>query len=177
MSNLPPEFPNPGSIPPVTFYNMGGLTQWLNNNVDYKQYFVNYPKYYPYLYTQSTISELIAVAGTDNNFSSIYKIYENYDIRKVKLSPLVTTLNEYQSRKYREQLDLFTRVYSFNSNAYITSLQTGRTPIYYRFKTSGELMEYRSGFALVSKLYPFDAMAYGTSEYGSTLGWIVPFPL
>lgn len=154
---------------------MGGLTQWLNANPDYKQYFVNYPRYYPYLYTQSTIQELVSSGG--ENFSSIYSIYEKYDIRNVKLSPLVTTLGEHQARKYKEQMNLFLRVYSHNSNAYVTSLQTSVPPIYYRFRSSGELMEYRSAFALVSKLYPFDAMAYGTTEYGSTLGWVVPFPL
>ncbi len=176
MSLLPPPFPEPGSIPPVCFYNMGGLTQWLNSNVDYKQYFVNYPRYFPYLYTQSTISELIA-AGGDSFLSSTYMVYENYDIRNVKLPPLVTTLSDYQSRNYQKQMDLFLKVYSFNSNAYISSLQTSKPPIYYRFQKSSELLEYRSAIGLVSKLYPFDAMANGTSEYGSTLGWIIPFPL
>ena len=176
MSNLPPAFPEFGSIPPVCFYNMGGLTSWLNANPDYKQYFVNYPRYYPYLYTQSTISELVA-AGIGAGISSVYNIYENYDIRKVKLSPLVTTLNDYQANKYKEQLNIFLKVYSFNSNAYITSLETGAPPIYYRFRKSSELLEYRSALGLISKLYPFDAMANGTSEYGSTLGWVIPFPL
>jgi len=176
MSSPPPAFPAFGSIPPVCFYNMGGLTSWLNANPDYKQYFVNYPRYYPYLYTQSTISEFIA-AGIGAGVSSVYNIYENYDILKVKLSPLVTTLNDYQSNKYKEQLNIFLKVYSFNSNAYITSIQTGVPPIYYRFRQSSELLEYRSALGLVSKLYPVDAMAYGKTEYGSTLGWIIPFPL
>jgi hypothetical protein len=29
----------------------------------------------------------------------------------------------------------------------------------------------------VNKLYPFEAMANGKNEHGSTLGWIIPFPL
>jgi hypothetical protein len=99
-------------------------------------------------------------------------MYANYNIERVPLSPLVTTLSQYQANKYREQLALFQRVYSYNSNAYVQ----GRT-IYYRFSSTQELIEFRTSVSFVNKMYPFEAMANGTNENGDTLGWIVPFPL
>lgn len=174
MSSFP-TFPNSGSIPPANFYQMSGLSEWLNRNPTYKQYFINYPRYFPYLYTNAAISELVSSA--DGAFSSMYSGYVGYNIENVKLSPLVTTLSQHQSIQYREQLDLFRRVYTFNSNAYLESIESNRPPTYFRFQSAKELMEYRGSVALVSKLYPFDAMANGTNEYGSKLGWIVPFPI
>jgi len=50
-------------------------------------------------------------------------------------------------------------------------------PIYFRFQTYKEYTEYKSSVAMVNKMYPFDAMAMGTNENGSTLGWVIPFPL
>jgi hypothetical protein len=50
-------------------------------------------------------------------------------------------------------------------------------PIYFRFQTYKEYTEYKSSVAMVNKMYPFDAMALGTNENGSTLGWVIPFPL
>jgi len=167
--SLPP-FPEQGSIPPVTFYTMTGLTDWLNRNPSYKQYFINYPREFPYLYSMSTIQEWSSMRNSA--LSSIYDMYAGYDIEKVPLSPLVTTLSQQQAMRYRDQLALFQQVYSYNSNAYVQ-----QRPIYYRFSSSRELLEYRSAVSFVNKLYPFHAMAYGTNENGSTLGWIVPFPL
>jgi len=152
-------FPSTNSIPPATFYNIQGLTTWLNKNPDYKDYFINYPTIFPGLFPMtSTLSTL------------------NYNIQNVPLSPLVTTLSNNQSQQYNEQLQLFTRVYEFNSNAYINSLPLG-FPKYYSFSSYQELMMYKSSVALVNKLYPFNAMAHGTNENGDVLGWIVPFPL
>jgi hypothetical protein len=165
-----PTFPSTGSIPPPTFYTMSGLSAWLNQNPSYKSYFINYPNYFPYLYSQSTISEWSSLAN--GPFSSMYSAYANYDIQKVPLSPMVTTLSQYQAMKYREQLALFQRVYSYNSNAYVQ----GSTR-YYRFSTTQELMEFRASVSFVNKMYPFEAMANGKNDNGSTLGWIVPFPL
>jgi hypothetical protein len=107
----------------------------------------------------------------------MFMLYQNYDIRKVPLGPLVTTLSEYQSRKYQEQLQLFRRVYSYNSNAYVQSRTAGVPPVYYRFSSSRELLEFRGSVSLANKLYPFEAMANGTNENGVALGWVVPFPL
>ena len=165
-----PAFPSTGSIPPPHFYNMSGLSTWLNQNPSYKMYFINYPNYFPYLYSQSTINEWSSMAN--GPFSSLYSMYANYDIERVPLSPLVTTLSQHQAIKYREQLDLFRRVYSYNSNAYVQGI-----PIYYRFSTTQELMEFRTSVSFINKLYPFEAMANGKNDNGSTLGWIVPFPL
>jgi hypothetical protein len=169
-----PVFPSTGSIPPPTFYTMNGLSTWLNQNPSYKQYFINYPKYFPYLYSQSTISEWSSMAS--GPFSSMYLVYANYNIENVPLSPLVTTLSQHQAIKYREQLALFQQVYSYNSNAYVRS-RDGSNPIYYRFSTSRELMEFRTSVSFVNKMYPFEAMANGTNGDGAMLGWIVPFPL
>lgn len=167
-----PVFPDKGSIPPATFYTMRGLSDWLNRNPEYKQYFINYPNYFPYLYSQSTINALISTSAEPTS-----SIYLNYNIQKVPLAPIVTTLSEYQSRRYREQLDLFLRVYTHNSNAYVSSVTTGQFPLYYRFHGTQEHTEYRSGVKLVNKMYPFDALAYGANENGSTMSWIIPFPL
>ena len=165
-----PAFPSTGSIPPPTFYTMNGVTDWLNRNPTYKQYFINYPRYFPYLYSESTIKEWSSMASGSS--SSMYSIYNNYNIERVPLSPLVTTLSQYQAIRYREQLALFQRVYAYNSNAYVSGQR-----VYYRFSSSQELLEFRSAVSFVGKLYPFEAMANGTNGQGSTLGWVVPFPL
>lgn len=170
-----PIFPSSGCIPPPCFYDRQGLAAWLNRNPSYKQYFVNYPNYFPYLYSQSTINEWSSMAT--GPFSTMFMLYQNYDIKKVPLSPLVTTLSEYQSRKYQEQLNLFRQVYSYNSNAYVQSRDINVPPVYYRFSSSRELMEFRGSVSAVNKLYPFDAMLKGKNENGEALGWMVPFPL
>lgn len=100
-----------------------------------------------------------------------------YNVQKVPLQPYVTMLSQQQSMLYSKQMNLFRRVYAFNSNAYVTSLITNVAPIYYRFLSNQELMNYKASVGLVNKLYPFDAMANGRNEAGSTLQWIVPFPL
>jgi hypothetical protein len=100
----------------------------------------------------------------------------NYDIKNVPLTPLVTTLSQYESRKYREQLDLFIKVYTFNSNAYVQATPT-KPPIYYSFSSYQEMMNYKASVPFINKLYPFDAMAKGKDENLSTLGWVIPFPL
>ena len=157
MSTCPlPVFPSTGAIPPAEFYNIGGLTSWLNNNSQYKQYFVGY---YPYLlkpqFITSTLSSL------------------NYTPRDVPLCPEVITLNSSQKREYTAQLELFRRIYAYNSNAYVNYI-CGNTPapIYYTYKTQSERTQMRSAQALVNKLYNFNAMAQA-----STINWQVPFPI
>ncbi len=164
-----PQFPAINSIPPATFYNIQGLANWLNLNPQYKQFFVGY---YPYLYNQSTINNLISTSNPSTS-----SIYYNYNIENVPLFSNVTTLSQYQSRQYTEQLELFRRVYAHNSNAYVNYIDTGKAPIYYSFRTYQELTQFKSSVALVNKLYPFNAMAYGTNENNVTLGWNIPFPL
>jgi hypothetical protein len=137
-----------------------------------------------------------------------------YNIEKVPLAPLITNLSQFQAQRYTQQMSLFRKVYSYNSNAYInyaintstingstaiastiastvnqTTLSTLRgqqlqiptlsvvNPTYFRFQSYKEYNDYKSSVAMVNKMYPFDAMALGTNENGSTLGWIVPFPL
>jgi hypothetical protein len=160
MPTVLPVFPNTNSIPPVTFYNMMGLASWLNKNPSYKQYYVNYPVQFPYLYKMnSTLSSL------------------NYVIEKVPLACAVTTLSQSEAMKYTKQLQLFQNVYQFNSNAYVNSITNGINPIYYSFKSYKDMTEYKSSVALVNKLYPFKAMANATNQDGATISWIIPFPL
>lgn len=156
-------FPNRNSIPPATFYNMSGLATWLNNNPTYKRYFINYHNVFPGLYPTTYLS------------SSMLSTMK-YDIKNVPLTPLVTTLSQYESTKYREQLDLFIKVYAFNSNAYVQATPT-KPPIYYSFSSYQEMMNYKASVPFINKLYPFDAMAKGKDENLSTLGWVIPFPL
>ena len=101
-----------------------------------------------------------------------------YDAQYVPLASQVITLSYNQLEQYKEQVRVFQRVYAFNSNAYIASYNnvTG-PPIYYSFNSYKELMTYKSSVALINKLYPFRAMARGSSDFGQVLGWIVPFPL
>ncbi len=160
MPTVLPVFPSTHSIPPVTFYNMMGLASWLNKNPSYKQYYVNYPVQFPYLYKMnSTLSSL------------------NYVIENVPLACSVTTLSQSEAMKYTKQLQLFQNVYQFNSNAYVNSIANGMNPIYYSFKSYKDMMEYKSSVALVNKLYPFNAMANATNQDGTTISWIIPFPL
>ena len=156
-------FPNQNSIPPATFYNMSGLATWLNNNPTYKRYFINYHNVFPGLYPTTYLP------------SSMLSTMK-YDIKNVPLTPLVTTLSQYESTKYREQLDLFIKVYAFNSNAYVQATPT-KPPIYYSFSSYQEMMNYKASVPFINKLYPFDAMAKGKDENLSTLGWVIPFPL
>lgn len=198
MSNpYPSTFPSTNSIPPPCFYDMQGLSHWLNNNPSYKQYFINYPRHFPNLY-----------AMTSTLFST------GYNIEKVPLAPLITNLSQFQAQRYTQQMSLFRKVYSHNSNAYmnyannmstisgstvLASTISGSTqpsilstlrgqqlqiprlspvnPIYFRFQTYKEYTEYKSSVAMVNKMYPFDAMAMGKNENGDTLGWVIPFPL
>ena len=159
MSALP-IFPSTNSIPPATFYNKFGLNTWLNQNPSYKQYFVGFPNLFPNLSSMtSTLSTM------------------QYDVSKVPLGSLVTTLSQTQATQYNEQLLLFRKVYSFNSNAYVSSRSTSSAPIYYSFASCNELSQYKASLGLVNKLYSFDAMANGMNDAGSTLKWVIPFPL
>ena len=157
--SIPPVFPSTYSIPPSTFYNIQGIAAWLNNNPTYKEYFTSY----------------ITGINTNTNLLS-YEGYANYDIQNVPFASKVITLSQTQRMKYTEQIETFQRVYAYNSNAYVSSL-TGSAPIYYRFQNYQEHMTYKASVSLINKLYPFEIMTNGKNKNGSTLGWIVPFPL
>jgi hypothetical protein len=105
-------------------------------------------------------------------------------------------MNQSQILTYQAQIDLFQRVYGYNSNAYVTYIQnpgTARGPIYYTFTDYTEMNNYKASVALVNRLYRFDLMALaytGTYFIDNTvdppvitagavcpLRWIVPFPL
>ena len=160
MSQPLPIFPSTNSIPPACFYNIQGLSTWLNQYPSYKQYFINNPNMFPNLYSMTS------------SLSSI-----GYTTENVPLSPLVTTLSQTQLRLYTNQLQTFRKVYEFNSNAYVNSLATLGSPIYYSFESYKELSQYKASLGLVNKLYSFNVMANGKNDNGNTLSWIIPFPL
>ena len=146
-------FPSTSAIPPAEFYNIQGLTNWLNNNPTYKQYFICT---YPYLISNNLITSTL---------SSLH-----YNVNNVPLAPNVVTLSQSQSLLYNQQLQLFRKVYAHNSNAYVNYICSNTPPIYYTFKSYNEKNQYTSSVSLVNKLYPFKAMAEGPN-------WQVPFPI
>jgi hypothetical protein len=130
----------------------------LNQHPSYKQFFWN-TGYFPTLIPPSLLaSTAISSAG--------------YTYENVPLCSEVTQLSQGQARQYNQQLALFHKVYTFNSNAYVTSLCTGAAPMYYTFKDYQELNNYRSAAQVANKLAPFQVMAQA-----STLNWIAPFPV
>ena len=154
------EFPNSGSIPPVCFYNRQGLADWLNRNPTYKKYFTTS---FPYLYTPTDPSKPTG-----------------YNIEKVPLQTRIHGLSQADSNLLNRQFTQFRNVYTFNLDAYVKSLDTGSTPIYYRFRTSRERQEYRAAVTMINKLYPFRAILIAqdaTSVEKTPLGWIIPFPI
>ena len=172
-------FPSTNSIPTPQFYTMQGLATYLNQNPGYKKFFVGYNRYFPYLYTDEYIEELVADGA-------LPPFEYNYTNKNVPLQPYVIKLSDQQSRIYKQQFEIFRKVYTFNSNAYsnyrtvlsTTNGQSNINPVYYRFQNYNEYTNYRAGVGLVNKLYPFNIMANGSTLVdGSTLNWIVPFPL
>lgn len=144
--SLPP-WPEMGSNPPASFFNIGGFATYLNQNPTLKSEIIDY--FIPITVT-STLSSL------------------GFDAAKVPLSSDVTTLSSDQALKYNQQIMLFDKVYTYNSNAYFTSIINNTTPIYYNFKTYQELTQYKSATALINKLYPFNIL---------TQLYTFPFPI
>jgi len=143
-----PEFPKEYSIPPASFYTIQGLPQWLNQNTSYKQYFIGV---FPYLYKMtSTLSSL------------------QYNVENVPLASNLTALSQGQMALYKQQFQVFYKVYTHNSNAYVNYVCSSVPPMYYTFTTYKEKTEYDSALSLVNRLYPFGAMADGPK-------WIAPF--
>lgn len=139
---------------------MQGLPTWLNRNPSYKHYFINQPDLFPLLQpANSTLSTI------------------GYSVEAVPLPPFVTNLSMHQAHVYNEQMNLFRKVYGYNSNAYVSSITVNKTPTYYYFQSYKEYHEYKSALSLVNKLYRFDIIKNTQNEAGSTLGWMIPFPL
>jgi hypothetical protein len=63
----------------------------------------------------------------------------NYDYSHVPLCGNVQTLNSNQGRLYNQQIQLFRKIYGYNSNAYV-NYQCGVTsaPMYYTYKDQTE---------------------------------------
>ena len=161
-----PPFPLDGSIPPVSFYTIQGLPTYLNQNVQYKIYYTDVPQF-PYL-----------TVNANNLYPETFGLY---NVESVPIGPLLSNMNQSQLLTYQEQIQLFRKVYEYNSNAYITYVSnptTAKGPIYYTFQNYKEMTNYKAGLELVNRLYPFDLMAnaydFGT---GVPLRWIVPFPM
>jgi len=161
-------FPSTPSIPPASFYNIQGLAGWLNQNPSYKYFFVGQTDVSPYLFPMTSSISSFSLG--------------QYDAANVPLAPFVTTLSQQQLLQYSNQISLFRKVYTYNSNAYVDYAKTGKPPVYYRFITYQEYTQYKASVALINKLYPFNAMANGNSTISNVpsipqLSWVVPFPL
>lgn len=162
-------FPSTPSIPPASFYNLQGLAGWLNQNPSYKQFFVGQTDVSPFLIPPTQVT------STLSSFS--------YNPATVPLAPSVTTLSQQQLLQYSNQIVLFRKVYTYNSNAYVDYTVTLKPPIYYRFISYQEYTQYKASVALVNKLYPFTGMANGYTyavdpELSSPQqSWVIPFPL
>lgn len=151
-----PTFPAQFSIPPACFYKIQGLEGWLMENPSYKQYFAG------------ILPPIIAPEYITCTMSSIGFSYE-----KIPLCSIVTTLPYQLGQQYNQQLQLFQKVYAYNSNAYVDNYNNnGPGPIYYRFIDDKERTNYKASVGLVNKLFHFDIMAQA-----STLNWQVPFPI
>ena len=150
-------FPGQGSIPPACFYNAQGLAGWLNIHPEYKQYFAG----------TGAFTLLFDLSISPCTFSSI-----GYNPYNVPLCTNVQTLSQYQAQKYNQQINLFQKIYAYNSNAYVSYKLSGSGPVYYNFFDYKEKNEYSSAVQLINKLYPFQAMAQA-----STLNWQDPFPI
>ena len=152
-----PQFPSTNSIPPACFYTQQGLASWLNQNPQYKENFA-YTGAFPFL---------LPVDVAPSTYSSI-----GYNPYTVPLCSNVQQLSQYQAQKYNQQIQLFQKVYAYNSNAYVNYVLSGTGPVYYNFFNYKEKNEYSSAVQLVNKLYPFKAMAEATN-----LNWQIPFPI
>lgn len=152
-----PQFPSTNSIPPACFYTAQGLAGWLNQNPQYKENFAGTGAF-PFLFP---------ISISPSTFSSI-----GYNPYNVPLCSDVQQLSQGQGLKYYQQLQLFQKIYAYNSNAYVNYILSGTGPVYYNFFNYKEKNEYSSAVQLVNKLYPFKAMAEATN-----LNWQVPFPI
>jgi hypothetical protein len=160
-------FPRDSSIPPPCFYNMQGLSMYLNQNREYKVY-----------YADTGLFKYLSVFA-DNTYP---EATDTYYLENVPLPPLLANLSQGQAREYDAQLALFRKVYEYNYNAYMTyiSQPAGSTagPRYYTFANYKELNNYKAGLQLVNRIYPFDVMGNAQDFLtGVPLRWIVPFPL
>ncbi len=169
----PSFFPSTNSVPPSNFFTYQGLPGWLNQNPSYKQYFVNSPKYFPYLLTTSTVTEYISSVSVLPELD----IYRGYKVENVPIAPFVTMNDQNDSRMFREHLRLFRQVYEHNSNAWVNYVENEIDPVYYRFPSSSERTKYLTARGTIFKMYPLDAISSAKNEAGSSLGWIFPFPL
>jgi len=152
-----PQFPSTSSIPPACFYNAQGLAGWLDKNPQYKDNFSG----------TGAFPFLISTGIAPITLSSI-----GYNPYTVPLCADVQQLSQGQGLMYSQQLQLFQKVYAYNSNAYVNSKLSGTGPVYYNFFSYREKNNYSSAVQLVNKLYPFKAMAQATN-----LNWRVPFPI
>jgi hypothetical protein len=145
---IPPTQFAPSGIPPACFYNFQGFAGWLNNNSEYK-----------YLFPE------LGVPPMTSSLSSI-----GYTPEGVPLCATVNTLSQGQAFKYNQQLQLFYKVYTYNSNAYVDYINNNTAgPIYFNFFDYKDKNTYNSAVQLVNKLYPFKMM--------SKIGIQVPFPI
>ena len=114
-----PQFPSTNAIPPACFYTFQGLAGWLNQNPTYKIPFSYTDAFRPYLIRPDLITSTISSIG--------------YNPQNVPLMSNVQTLSQMQAQQYGQQLALFQKVYTINSNAYVNYVENGVGPVYYNF--------------------------------------------
>jgi len=86
------------------------------------------------------------------------------------MNVFIQQLSYAQQLYYQEIISVFQTVYLYNARAYAYAAATNTTPLYYTFKTSSELSQFREANALIIKLY--DVVA----AYPFTLLFYLPFP-
>ena len=87
-----------------------------------------------------------------------------------KMNIFVQQMSFKQELYYKQIISVFQTVYLYNASVYAYAAATNTTPLYYTFKTSSELTQFREANALISKLYNV------VSAYPFTSLFYLPFP-
>ena len=123
-----------GPSPPESFFNIDGI---------YSQRFVppvqaTFDSLYSYLKTVAFSVSGEPVPDPYNNPTN---------------TSYVKHMSQGQRKNYQQQIDIFRKVYSYNLAAYQRAQQLNTVPIYYRFRTSSELVQFNGALGLINKLY------------------------
>jgi hypothetical protein len=157
-------FPDEGTIPPACFYNFGGLAMFLNGSPELKAI----PPFRRWVVETAFGINLPFV---ENAIISTFGISRE----SINICPTITNLSSDQVLKYGGEMEIYRRVYAHNSNAYVSASTMGwpnipnaPAPIYYKFQTYHQYNSFKSGAAIINKLYPHHVMV----NY-----WQIPFPI
>uniref|UniRef100_A0A6C0K0N6 Uncharacterized protein n=1 Tax=viral metagenome TaxID=1070528 RepID=A0A6C0K0N6_9ZZZZ len=135
-----------GSIPPVGFFTIDGI---------YPQRFIQpMRETFDRLYAQQQILNP-ALQDPFNNRT-------NYTF--------VQQMSQSQQYRYRVQITLFQRIYTYNLAAYLYAGRQRRAPVYYTFSSASELTMFQDAWSLIRKLY------YVNANYSLGSIFFLPFP-